>query len=295
MITPDTAFAACRFVHYLSLMVLWGVSAFLLFLTPAELGERVWQQFRAGPGVAVLASLVSAIAALPLQTAGIADDWSAAIDPQMLRDVIFSTTIGQAWLAQMAAALFLCIAIMRPGAWRRTAVALGAGLGLVALVLSGHAAMAEDWREAMQRANDAAHLLAAGGWLGGLVGLVAVLRLLEQPQWQAPAQVALRRFSTVGHWAVAITVLSGAANTALVVGGVPSDWSFPYQALLSAKIGLVGCMIALALFNRYVLVPRMAVNRSASLLALRKSSLTEIALGIAVIALVAVFGMMEPV
>lgn len=276
-------------------MVLWGVAAFLLFLTPARLGERVWQAFGAGPAAAVIVSVVTAVLALPLQTAGIGEGWRDALDPGMLRDVLFATTVGQAWFAQMAAALLLCLAMLLPCERRRSAAALGAGLGLVALVQTGHASMAEGWREVAQRANDAIHLLVAGGWLGGLVGLVPVLRLLQQPEWQADAQTALRRFSTVGHWIVAATMATGVGNTLLVVGGAPTDWSSPYQALLAAKIGLVACMIALALYNRYALVPRMAARRAASLLALRRACFAEIALGTGVIALVAVFGMMEPV
>jgi putative copper resistance protein D len=154
--------------------------------------------------------------------------------------------------------------------------------------------MAEGWRQTLQRANDVTHLLAAGGWLGGLVGLVPLLRLAQQPQWQADAQVALRRFSTVGHVVVAVVVVSGAVNTALIVGQVPTDWTSPYQALLAAKIGLVALMLVLAVVNRYLLVPAMTGNRSTALAAMRRSCLAEIALAVVVVALVAVFGMLEP-
>ncbi len=294
MITPDTALAVCRFLHDLPLMGLWGVSAFLAFLTPAALGGRIWQGFGAAPAAAVLLALATAVLALPLEAAGIAGDWPDALDTRILRDVLFSTTVGQAWFAQIAATLVLCLAFAVPQRKRCSAIALGAGLGLAALVFAGHASMAEGWRQILQRANDVTHLLAAGGWLGGLVGLVPLLRLAQQPQWQADAQVALRRFSTVGHVVVAVVVVSGAVNTALIVGQVPTDWTSPYQALLAAKIGLVALMLVLAVVNRYVLVPAMTGNRSTALAAMRRSCLAEIALAVVVVALVAVFGTLEP-
>lgn len=45
--------------------------------------------------------------------------------------------------------------------------------------------------------------------------------------------------------------------------------------------------------NRYVFVPRLS-RRPGSLNALRRATLAEVALGLAAVALVAVFGMMDP-
>jgi hypothetical protein len=52
----------------------------------------------------------------------------------------------------------------------------------------------------------------------------------------------------------------------------------PYRALLDAKIALVGAMIALALFNRFRLAPRLA-SAAAALAALRATCAIEVALG----------------
>jgi putative copper resistance protein D len=52
-------------------------------------------------------------------------------------------------------------------------------------------------------------------------------------------------------------------------------------------------MIGLALINRYRLAPRLSVQPSAAR-ALIRNSLAELAIGAAVIALVSLFGLLEP-
>jgi copper resistance protein D len=52
-------------------------------------------------------------------------------------------------------------------------------------------------------------------------------------------------------------------------------------------------MIALALFNRFVLAPRLKTSANA-LAALRATSLAEIALGCVVVALVSMFALLDP-
>jgi len=193
------------------------------------------------------------------------------------------------------AALIVLLALPLPGRWRHRGIALGSGLGLAALVLTGHASMHEGWLRMAHRANDMLHVLAGGGWLGALVPLIPILRLLSQPEYRVEALLALRRFSTAGHVAVAMVIISGIVNTMLVLKHLPTDWSSPYQALLGLKIALVAGMSLLAIVNRYVLVPRIRHDQARALNAIRLGSIAEIILGIAVIALVAVFGMLEPV
>ncbi|MDR9762821.1 hypothetical protein RJJ37_24860 [Rhizobium redzepovicii] len=52
----------------------------------------------------------------------------------------------------------------------------------------------------------------------------------------------LTRFSTAGHVAVIVVILSDVANMLFILGGPPLDWTFVYQRLLTIKIGLVAEM-----------------------------------------------------
>lgn len=276
-------------------MLLWGTSAYLCLMVPKVLADRIWHMFAGASIVTALIAGLTAFMSLPLAAASIGNGWSDAIDAGTLHAVLFETTVGQAWLAQAAAALILLLALPLPGRWRHHGIALGSGLGLAALVLTGHASMHEGWLKTAHRANDMLHVLAGGGWLGALLPLIPILRLLRLPDYRAEALLALRRFSTAGHIAVAVVIVSGIVNTMLVLKHLPMDWSSPYQALLGLKIALVAGMGLLAIVNRYVLVPRIGHDQERALNTIRLGSIAEIVLGIAVIALVAVFGMLEPV
>jgi copper resistance protein D len=103
----------------------------------------------------------------------------------------------------------------------------------------------------------------------------------------------LRRFSGLGHVAVAAVVATGMTNTALVLGSWPTDISSPYQFLLDIKVGFVAVMIGLAIVNRYLLVPQIRYSSNA-MLGLRFATLAEFALGGCVVALVSLFGTFPP-
>ncbi|OCJ02439.1 copper resistance protein CopD [Rhizobium sp. AC27/96] len=291
---PTTALELCRFLHDASLMLLWGACAYLSFLVPRELANTVWRMssipFFLIAVVAALTMLISLAAA----TAIIGNGWSDAADLGTLHDVLFDTTVGQAWQAQAVVAVLMLCAFLLPEGPRRLGLALASGLGLATLSLTGHASMLDGWLRQAHRANDVLHVLTGGGWLGALVPLIPILRLLSRPECRAEAQLALRRFSTAGHWAVALVILSGIVNTILILKRLPTDWSSPYQTLLAIKIALVAGMSLLAIVNRYIFVPWMSRNPSRALQALRIGSIAEITIGFVVIGLVAVFGMMEP-
>ncbi len=292
---PTVTLELCRFFHDASLMLLWGACAYLSFLVPGALANIVWRMSaRAFFLITVIAALTTLIS-LPAATAIIGSGWNDGLDIGTIRDVLFDTTVGEAWQAQAVSAILMISAFLLPESSRRLGVALASGLGLSALSLTGHASMLEGWLRQAHRANDILHVLTGGAWLGALVPLIPILRLLGRLECRADALLALRRFSTAGHWAVALVILSGVVNTMLILKQLPTDWSSSYQRLLAIKIALVAGMALLAIVNRYLFVPWMSRNPSRALQALRLGSIAEIVIGVVVIGLVAVFGMMEPV
>ena len=92
---------------------------------------------------------------------------------------------------------------------------------------------------------------------------------------------------------MAALVLTGGANIAMISGHPPIPPTTPYRALLAAKLILVGAMILLAVFNRYVLVPQLKPGATA-LATLRATSVDEVVLGGVVVALVSVFALLDP-
>jgi len=292
--SPGGALDLCRFLHDSAAMLLWGGFAFLAWLVPQALAEDVAQRLRPLRNVAVALAVLTLLAALPLRAAMLGEGWGDAMDLETLRAVLFETSIGGSWQIQAVCALLLLGVLFVPPRWRRVAIAVASGLLLASLATIGHTALHQGSVRIAHMLNDAVHVLCAGGWLGALIPLLPVLHALDDPAWRAEAGCALRNFSRVGHGIVALVLVSGVANTLLVLGRLPTDFASPYQALLAAKIVLVGAMVCLALGNRYVLVPRLSRSGGAEA-ALRMGIFAEIALGLVVIGLVAVFGMLEPV
>jgi putative copper resistance protein D len=209
--------------------------------------------------------------------------------------VLFDSTVGVALQAQAATGMLLMLAFAMHWKSRMPVVAVGAALGLAALTLTGHASMDQGWRLIVHRGNDIVHLLSGGAWLGALIPFLIVLKRLGATELHGAAQLALRRFSTAGHVAVALVLATGLANTGLTLGRWPADWSSSYQMLLGLKIAAVCMMVTLAIVNRYGFVPAIAHRPHAAIRAIRLASMAEILVGAAVIGLVAVFGMLDPV
>ena len=291
--TPDAALVVCRFFNDASAMLLWGAYAYLATLTPRDLALGIGQPLRWFRVALVVVAVATAAAALPLEAAAISDGWHGAVDLATIRAVLFETSVGRAWQTRAAATSLLALSLAAPFPGFQ-ATALGAGLCLASLAATGHAAMREGWLGLAQRVNDATHLLSGGAWLGALVPLLLILRASDDPSHRTDATLALHRFSTAGHFAVALVVATGIVNTALVLGRWPTNWSSPYQAMLAAKIAVVLAMIVLAAVNRYILVPEIAGGRDGAVRAIRLGAAAEIALGLCAIGLVSAFGMLEP-
>ncbi len=287
-----TPLALCRFAHFLAAMLIFGSSAYLRLYAPAGLRRSLSPAVQKLAVAASLTALVTAVLWLSLEAASMADDWSAAADPVAMGAVLIDTAFGRAWTLHLALAAALVVAVLA-GSGRWTAIAVLSGLMLASLGLVGHAAMQTGVEGILHRANHAVHLLAAGAWIGGLVPFVLSLDASACDSLRRDAVTAMMRFSFWGHFVVATIVATGIVNIALISGRAPWPTTTPYRALLDVKIAVVAVMIALALVNRYALVPRLKAGAGA-LAALRTISLVNVALGTLVVALVSVFALLDP-
>jgi putative copper resistance protein D len=289
---PESALALARFVFYGAAIAMFGWACFTELLAPRPLGLEVAAASRRRIMAAGLLALVATLAWLPLEAATIGG-WATAGDTGTLGVLAFGTAIGWAWLTRLVLCVLLLVALaLRAPPMLRAVLA---GLLLASVALSGHANMHEGVRGVLHHANDVLHVLAAGFWLGSLVMLPACLAHLGRPATRQAATIALRRFSTAGHGAVALVLVSGIANTLLILGHLPLDASSPYQRLLALKIMLVMAMIVVALANRYVFMPRLTDEPARAIARIRYGTFAELVLGGGVLALVAWFGLLDPV
>jgi putative copper resistance protein D len=290
VISPETVLIVCRFAFEAAIVYLWGTSAYLAAAVPRPLGHAVAARLAPMQAIATALLIITMIAALPVNAATVGEGWRDGVDGSVIADMLAETGVGHAWLAAMLGAALLPLCWLLKGTRRQAALAGTSACLLATLAMTGHAAMDAGWLGLAHRVNHILHLLAGGAWLGGLVPFLVILPRLDEPG----ARLALIRYSTLGHVAVALVIVTGMINTALIVGGLPTDWAFPYQLILSAKILLVAVMVGLALANRYVYVPQLSANKPQALKALARGTIREIVLGAAVIATVAWFGTLEP-
>ncbi|OIQ68456.1 inner membrane protein YebZ [mine drainage metagenome] len=95
---------------------------------------------------------------------------------------------------------------------------------------------------------------------------------------------------------MALVLLTGVANVGLILGAHLPTLGSPYRVMLAVKVGLVAVMVAIALCNRYVFVPRLSRGKGdAALRAIAVATVVEIILGAAVLALVSAFATFDPV
>lgn len=181
------------------------------------------------------------------------------------------TRWGMLWLARQG--IFLALAgtlawQLRPGRLNRPARAglpyLLAGLLVPALVLvqalGGHAAGLTG-HTALAVVTDALHLLAAGLWVGGLLGLAAgLLPLLRQSRtdFAALARAGWQPFSRFAAFSVAVVIATGLYNTGRQVASVDALLVTLYGRALLVKVGLVLGVGLVGLTNAMLLHPRLA-------------------------------------
>jgi putative copper resistance protein D len=232
---------------------------------------------------------------LPLEASALGGGWGDAGDLTTIKDIVLDTSIGDAWLVQAVAVLALAMTNWLVPRHQQAATALCAGLLLGCRALMGHSIMGEGAAGDLLQLSYLVHVLSSGAWLGALLPLLLVVHELSKQNDEQEAAAGLRRFSIVGHVMVALAVFTGAVNTGLILGRLPTEWSQPYQLLLAAKICIVAGMIVIALINRTVIVPRIKSGiRPATHLLLYTTSI-ELVLGGGALALVNIFGTLDPV
>ena len=207
--------------------------------------------------------------------------------------VATGTRFGLVWTARLVLAVLLAVLVTRPAArWLQAATA-SAFAALVSF--SGHAGATPGVVGEIHLAADMGHLIAASAWLGALPALALLLasaRRGDDAAWGDIAVRATARFSWIGVACVAALLATGLVSSFNLLDSPRDLIASGYGRLLSVKIALFAAMVAVAAVNRFRLSPRLP--RSGALAALIRNSLAETALGLGVVAAVALLGTMEP-
>lgn len=281
-----TGYVGLRCLHFAALMLLFGCTLFISRLASRQIAPLMTKRFCVMQRGCLWLGLASALMMYVVQGGMMGNGWQDVWQPQIWLAVA-GTQFGHLWLWQLLLAVTtLLVAYWHPRQQGR--LALLAGAQLLLLAGTGHAAMREGLAGTLQRGNHALHLLSAAAWLGSLLPVLFCMRLARS-RHKSEAIHAMMRFSRYGHLAVAGVLATGVINTLLIQGQLWST-ATDYGCWLIAKCALVALMVAIALVNRYVLVPRLGRQRDLFI----TLTWAEVALGIAVLVLVSQFATWEP-
>lgn len=234
-----------------------------------------------------LALLVGSAATFALFSAqAVAGSVSEAFDTDRWGDVA-STQTGRMVLLRVVLALGFggLLALRRhrgQGWWRGAAVAAGL-LTLFTFSAAGHANAQSP--AALWVSVDLLHLVAITVWIGGLLALcLAHSHTFEQLEGERLA----RRFSLAASICVPVIVATGIAQTLKLAGGLDDVTATDWGRLLLVKVTVVVALLAIAGVSRWLL-------RHDGAASIRRTVLTEFAIGVVVVGLAAGMVALPPV
>jgi|SRR5665213_2709854 len=275
------AVVAVRAVYFIAALQLFGWLNYALFFAAPARRRVIW--WLAAVTLATLAVWL-ALEAGAMSGESIA----AALSDGTLGTVLWDTRFGIFSLARAALLLGVAILVGWRGRPARIAATVAAAGTLALSAATGHAGADGSTTHLIA---DMIHLLAAGAWLGGLVPFsLAMARSRAVAQTGAEA----RRFSTLGIVCVGAILVTGGINGWFLVGNFPALIGTPYGRLLLVKLALFVTMVPIAAFNRYRLTPSIRAGDRAALPALRRNALIEVALGFAILMIIAMLGTLPP-
>jgi putative copper resistance protein D len=304
----DIGLILARLAHYAGTTVLFGASLFPFYAYVGAVESEALRSWRARLLLAAaVVAVLSGLLWFAFSAANMAGSLSDLVDAENLRTVIRDTGFGNVWTVRMLLAA-LIVAATAANAFRKASMSTDllllilAAMFLASLAGAGHAQVEEGWESIVHVLSDAAHLLAAGAWLGGLIPLAYILSSQATASSDAESlDQVLLRFSGMGYVAVATLVGTGLVNSWFLVGSVSNLLTTPYGQVLLVKLLLFAGMVALAAANRFWLVPAISNAQPDGsdgsmvwLRRLRNHVFGEQFLGTMVLLVVSLLGTMKP-
>ncbi|HTF49693.1 MAG TPA: CopD family protein [Pseudonocardia sp.] len=246
-----------------------------LSLLPMLLGQRDESALRRVFDTAYRAALVSAVTwlaaavvSVALQTAEVAP--VSGITAATLAAYVGDVSAAQGLLASAAvavlAAVLAAVGIRFPGPLPARLLLITAGLGLLPLLVTGHAGeLSARWHE-LTMVSLELHVYAATAWAGGLAATVGLL--LAHPALLARA---LPRFSQLAGLCLAVVAGSGVLNALVELATTPGARlpsvlvTSHYGQLVLAKAGCLGALALLGGYVRFRVLPSVALGRRTAL------------------------------
>ena len=282
----DTLLIAIRFLHFTAVMLLFGASLFPVY---TRVDQTLSRSAKAMMTWIALISWFAWLAAEAVSMSGEADAWSSHL---MLAKVLEHTQFGHIWRWRVGLLTLLACLPLASHPPRRL-FCLVSAVAVATLAGVGHGDMGNGNEAWLHLGNQAVHILSASVWLGGLAGLLYLVR--ERPG-SAIVRQALQRFSIIGMGTVLLIVGTGLVNAWFLVGSVHALLHTAYGQVLMLKLCFFTAMVTLALFNRLIVMPKLVIasNPQGPFRLLSRSVAAEQGFAILTVAVVSLLGTMTP-
>lgn len=296
----DLLLIASRLLWYGGCLGVIGSGAFRIFILPAaRLNSLSLDRATASAGLAgaavLLAGVLARLHAQAYVSFGLEEPLTAELIWIVATDLPPWST---GWMAQFAAAMFSLVAFLAARGGSRAGWALASLAALTvagSAPFTGHAVAQAGWYT-VPIALQAAHVLAAGVWIGGL--FVMVLVGLSAPARHpvlapAPGAALVNAFSPLALGGAALLALTGVVTTVLYLHAVPDLWTSRYGLTLLLKLAMVAAVAVAGYVNWQHVRPRLSSPGGADVL--RRTGTVELLLALAVLAITAVLvGLPQP-
>lgn len=215
------------------------------------------------------------------------------LDPEPLtweaaRPILFATTWGRGWMAQLAAAtLSIPLAFVAP---RRPAMGLGL-LGTAALAvaatepLTGHA-IEHPWGAGLGVGLHTLHLLGSGIWLGTLFTMFRAGLGLARDGDATDVAEMVAAFSPAALVGAALAIVAGSLMGLGYIGSISALGGTTYGRALLIKLGLLAATLGLGAWNWRRVTPKLGSPAATG--QLRRSARLELLVALGLIAVTAV-------
>jgi copper transport protein len=270
----------CRVLIYIGLFIGIG-GVFFLCWSDAKI------DFRRGSAVALSAGFVALMLSLAL------------VGLDALGRPLSGLVAGEVWRAGYATSFGLTASIATVGfavgfaallieSQRLARIASAAAVVCAALALasSGHASAAPP--QALMRPSVFIHAAAVALWAGSLAPLLLSLGS------DVRGTTALRRFSAVAPYVVAALVGSGVALAIVQIAQPAALWESAYGNVFSLKMAAILAIAPLAIFNRFILTPRVIRGSRKARRQMRGMIAAELTLALIIFGLVGLWRFTPP-
>ncbi|MEN3794773.1 CopD family protein [Fulvimarina sp. MAC3] len=253
---------AVKAVGYAAAFLAMGGALFIAVFP--ELPEKIGRSTRiltASAAVIGLLNLSLRIGVRAARISGMGAD--GMIDPTMVQ-IVWESPLGTAAFIQ-AMGFGLILALLLRGPIPAALSLIGATLVAIAFTEVGHSLGGE---RAFLAALLTLHVLTGAFWIGAFHPLFMATDNSE-------GHAILHRFGKIAGASVAVLVLAGLGFAWISVGSLAGLFGTAYGLTLMAKVALVLVLLALAAWNKLLLVPGLRTGEPGTALRLKRSIALE--------------------